>query len=168
MPPTWMPWVFDGAIVDDEPVNWESITDALVKALRDTLSAMRANEPLLPDGYQLELEHNDSQLSQWLTGFLHAHQQLQPVWQDAWEHLQARSIDEAEAAAHTLTHCLKVFSALADPQALLSKTDSAELRAQLPEVAKTLPRAITQYRQLADRLAGHLPNQFESFTQSAD
>ncbi|MBT0585265.1 UPF0149 family protein [Alteromonas oceanisediminis] len=168
MPPEWMPWVFNVNVTDDSRVDWEVLTDALVKALRDTLSLVRANEPLLPKQYCLELTLSDSEQAQWLTGFLYAHQQLQPVWQRAWEHLQTASIEEAETASHSLTHCLKVFSALADPQALLAKSDADTLRKNLPEVAKTLPRTLQQYRQLADRLAGYLPNQFESFTQRTD
>ncbi len=171
MPPQWMPWVFAADAGDDlaggDMARWELITDCLVRQLRDILSALRAGETLLPTSYQYEpAAGSKSSQAMWLQGFLLAHQQLQPVWQNAWEHLQVQSDDAAAVeAANTLKHCLKVFSVLADPDNLTIKSEQQDFREQLPSIAKTLPRALNQYAQLANTLAGYLPNQFESFTQ---
>ncbi|WP_100643840.1 UPF0149 family protein [Alteromonas facilis] len=170
MPPQWMPWAFnpsqpptDG---NDDLSTFEQITDALINQLRDTLAILRSDGSLLPGAYQFDGSAGiDSEQAQWLTGFLFAHQQLQPVWQNAWDNMQTCKPNEAEDAAKTLRHCLKVFSVLADPEAIMAKDTDSDLIEQLPSIARTLPRAILQYSTLANTLASHLPNQFESFTQ---
>lgn len=166
MPPQWMPWVFDQSATTNTDLDWESITDALVKSLRDTLSLLRNERLPLPELYAFDPDNpTTSSQAKWLSGFLFAHQQLQPTWQKAWECLQKDSADKAEEAGKTLRHCLKVMSVLADPDAVADKVDNQDWLAQLPEISATLPRILKQYSQLADELAGYLPNQFEQFTQ---
>lgn len=166
MPPEWMPWVFEKASDNEHDLDWESVTDALVKALRDTLSILRNDKLPYPKDYVFDpLEPQQSAQSHWLNGFLFAHQALQPVWQKSWECLQNDSLDKAEDAAKSLQHCLKVMSVLADPEAIVDKVENKHLTNKLPEIAKTLPRTIEQYIELANTLAGYLPNQFEQFTQ---
>lgn len=172
MPPEWMPWVFAeqrAALDVNDDDLWETITDGLVKTLRDTLSAMRANENLLPRDYEFDSSAlSNSRQARWLTGLLFAHQQLQPVWQQAWDYMFEREESGAEEAADTLKHCLKVFSVMADPDLVLARDGQQGVRDRLPEIGATIPRALNQYIELANRLAEHLPNQFESFTQSLD
>lgn len=169
MPPQWMPWTFIESASQSQPEalnhhDWERITDCLIKTLRDTLALMKAGKTLIPKSYASPKAFNShSDQAVWLTGFLFAHQQLQPVWQAAWEYLEKSSQTQAETAASTLKHCLKMFSVLADPDAV---THNDDVREQLPHIAKTLPRALSQYVALANELAGFLPNQFESFTET--
>lgn len=167
MPPKWMPWVFDKATDSSEELDWESVTDALVKTLRDTLSILRNEELPYPEEYTFRPpDPKQSEQAEWLSGFLFAHQALQPIWQKSWECLQNDSMEKAEEAAKTLQHCLKVMSVLADPESLVDKVENTTLLNKLPEIAATLPRTIKQYIELANTLAGYLPNQFEQFTQN--
>ncbi|MDM7861777.1 UPF0149 family protein [Alteromonas sp. ASW11-36] len=173
LPPQWMPWTFQpelGLQQEDaagQQFTFDQITEALINALRETLANMRESKVLLPEDYNFDLSLGaGSKQAQWLTGFLFAHQQLQPLWQQAWELMQSSSQQQAEEAAQQLKHCLKVFSVLADPSAIASG-DTA-LQQSLPAVAKTLPRALGEYQALADTLASYLPNQFESFTKRLD
>ena len=148
-------------------LDWEAVTDALVKSLRDTLSLLRTEHLPLPMDYQFEPDNpNRSSQAQWLKWlFVRSINNFNPVWQKAWECLQQDSQDKAEAAGSTLKHCLKVMSVLADPNAVADKMSNQEWRDKLPEISATLPRIIKQYIELADELAGYLPNQFEQFTQ---
>lgn len=171
MPPEWMPWVFlpidEQVLCQPDESHWEIITDALVKALRDALSAMRAEQTLLPEDYQFDPQAvSTSSQAQWLTGLLFSHQQLQPVWQQAWDQMFNHDESGADEAAGTLKHCLKVFSVMAEPNLVLTQEGQQELRDKLPAIGATVPRTLKQYVELANQLAEHLPNQFESFTQS--
>lgn len=166
MPPEWMPWVFDQNTAQSAELDWEAVTDGLVKSLRDTLSVLRRDHSPYPQEYKFDLANpKGSAQAQWLSGFLFAHQALQPVWQNAWECLQNDSMDKAELAAKTLQHCLKVMSVLADPEAIVNTVDNQSLADKLPAIAETLPRTLKHYIELANTLAGFLPNQFEQFTQ---
>ena len=165
MPPEWMPWVFSQHADHTVELDWEAVTDALVKSLRDTLSVLRRDELPYPPEYKFNPDDaRNSAQACWLRGFLFAHQALQPVWQKAWEQLQTNSLDEAEAAAKSLQHCLKVMSVLADPD-MINNNDGQTLTNNLPAIAKTLPRTLKQYIDLANNLASFLPNQFEQFTR---
>lgn len=172
LPPQWMPWVFIPDIGGDEDVDgqqlvFDQITEALINALRDTLANMREGKTLMPVSYGFNFSRGaDAEQAQWLTGFLFAHQQLQPLWQQAWELMQTSCVEQAEEASQQLRHCLKVFSVLADPASVAN--DDETLQQRLPAIAETLPRALGEYQTLADSLAGFLPNQFESFTQQID
>ena len=166
MPPEWMPWVFKDGSEIDQTLDWEQITDALVKTMRDTLACLREDIDLLPENYQFDpLNLDDSEQAQWLSGFLFAHQRLQPVWQKAWENMQLNAVDKAESSATALQHSLKVMSVLACPSDVLAKTNDQALKDKLPDIAATLPRVLNQYVSLANQLSEFLPNQFEQFTQ---
>jgi uncharacterized protein len=166
MPPEWMPWVFRQGNSSQADLDWEQITDALVKTLRDSLGRLREEKNILPESYVFDQANLDSSnQAQWLSGFLFAHQQLQPVWQNAWEHMQAKSLDKAEESANMLQHSLKVMSVLAKPSDVLAQSGKPDLADKLPDIAATLPRVVSQYAELANSLAEFLPNQFEQFTQ---
>jgi hypothetical protein len=121
------------------------------------------------------------ELESWLNGLLQVHKQLEPVWQNAWNHLEKRSaknksdgenkLDEdkvTEPAEARLSRCLKLFSTLANIELALSyrnETQVAQLESNIRMLVKQLPSVLADYTRLSGELAQALPNQFETFSQ---
>lgn len=167
-PEQWMAW----ALIAPEDID-QALADKLAGPLMDCfkqqLLLMRDEQAagVLPDecefypGMTLE-----SPLSQWLCGCLLGHRQLQPVWQQSWQLMQQQQPEQAPQAAKELSHILRLLSTFANIE--LATEQAAErgnpaLQRQLPEIAQTLPRALQEYVALSGKLAGYLPNQFETF-----
>lgn len=137
-------------------------------SLRDSLSAMRDQRSVLP----VECIWSDDKASRrplelWLTGILMGHKKVEPIWSSCWDSFKG-DVDQQEVMAADLTRCLKLFSSLANVDLTLQSATpekAKEFRQNCPLLAKQLPGVLKNYIEIAGELAGHLPNQFETFVQ---
>lgn len=169
MPQQWFAWVFKqhGQLTDGNQAD--ALADCLMDELKRQLSHMRSLTQ--QDSYQLDYHFpQDNQvtnpLSQWLTGLLFAHQQLQPVWQGAWQQMQEKMLEDVQQHQKDLRHCLSMFSTFADmPLAIrqASEKGNPALAEQLPIIFNSLPLALAKYIKLSGKLVNYLPDQFEQF-----
>lgn len=167
MPEEWMPWVIEQSgshsISKDQA---DDMADGLMKVLRDALDAMRKQQVLLPA--YCTWSENDAEragLCEWLKGLLTGHQQLEKVWQRAW-HEGGEQGSDLPGLAERLTRCLKLFSTLAEPEQAIANAPDAQrkvLADGLPKLSASLPAMLQEYVAISGELAGHLPNQFETF-----
>ena len=186
MPEQWMPWLIqssDSKLVDKDV---DELADTLMNGLRAHLDFMRKSKSPLPSQLTEAIEvkgvmRPSKELESWLNGLLQVHKQLEPVWQNAWNHLEKRSaknksdgenkLDEdkvTEPAEARLSRCLKLFSTLANIELALSyrnETQVAQLESNIRMLVKQLPSVLADYTRLSGELAQALPNQFETFSQ---
>lgn len=170
LPETWMPWVIGNTSQNLTSDAVDEIAQYLMSGLRDTLDTMRQSQGLLPAHCSWQEEEGERErLQSWLTGVLQGHQQLEPVWQQAWDSAPRKA--GTEAPDKRLSRCLKLFSTLARPQLALqnrSPEQASHLSANFVALARQLPAIVHDYVELADELAGQLPNQFETFVKQPD
>ena len=175
MPEAWMPWLIkqSSSVMVDQDVD--ALADVLMNTLRAHLMAMRDSNPNLPSAcyFRPGIDIRQSAVTQWLTGLLYAHQQLESVWQEAWDRYEKQPPNEqtshAEAPEKVLARCLKLFSTLANVELALSQRNDVQkkmLQENLPLLWQQLPAMLNEYVTLAGELASALPNQFETFTQT--
>lgn len=186
MPEQWMPWLIqssDSKLVDKDV---DELADTLMNGLRAHLDFMRKSKSPLHSQLTEAIEvkgvmRPSKELESWLNGLLQVHKQLEPVWQNAWNHLEKRSaknksdrenkLDEGkvtEPAEARLSRCLKLFSTLANIELALSyrnETQVAQLEINIRMLVKQLPSVLADYTRLSGELAQALPNQFETFSQ---
>ncbi len=186
MPEQWMPWLIqssDSKLVDKDV---DKLADTLMNGLRAHLDLMRQSKSPLSSELTEAIEvkgvmRPSKELESWLNGLLQVHKQLEPVWQNAWNHLEKRSaknksdgenkLDEdkvTEPAEARLSRCLKLFSTLANIELALSyrnETQVAQLESNIRMLVKQLPSVLADYTRLSGELAQALPNQFETFSQ---
>ncbi len=167
MPEEWMPWVIDQTGSHSiSKAQADDLADGLMKLLRDALDAMRKQAALLPVYCKWSEKSADRRaLCDWLKGLLTGHQQLEKVWQRAWHEGGEQGSDLSELAER-LTRCLKLFSTLAEPEQALANAPDAQrsvLQDGLPKLSASLPAMLQEYVAISGELAGHLPNQFETF-----
>ena len=186
MPEQWMPWLIqssDSKLVDKDV---DELADTLMNGLRAHLDLMRKSKSPLSSQLTEAIEvkgvmRPSKELESWLNGLLQVHKQLEPVWQNAWNHLEKRSaknksdgenkLDEdkvTEPAEARLSRCLKLFSTLANIELALSyrnETQVAQLESNIRMLVKQLPSVLADYTRLSGELAQALPNQFETFSQ---
>ena len=186
MPEQWMPWLIqssDSKLVDKDV---DELADTLMNGLRSHLDFMRKSKSPLSSQLTEAIEvkgvmRPSKELESWLNGLLQVHKQLEPVWQNAWNHLEKRSaknksdgenkLDEdkvTEPAEARLSRCLKLFSTLANIELALSyrnDTQVAQLESNIRMLVKQLPSVLADYTRLSGELAQALPNQFETFSQ---
>tara|TARA_Y100000034_G_scaffold118720_1_gene159687 strand:- start:101 stop:799 length:699 start_codon:yes stop_codon:yes gene_type:complete len=186
MPEQWMPWLIqssDSKLVDKDV---DELADTLMNGLRAHLDFMRKSKSPLSSQLTEAIEvkgvmRPSKELESWLNGLLQVHKQLEPVWQNAWNHLEKRSaknksdgenkLDEdkvTEPAEARLSRCLKLFSMLANIELALSyrnETQVAQLESNIRMLIKQLPSVLADYTRLSGELAQALPNQFETFSQ---
>lgn len=186
MPEQWMPWLIqssDSKLVDKDV---DELADTLMNGLRAHLDFMRKSKSPLSSQLTEAIEvkgvmRPSKELESWLNGLLQVHKQLEPVWQNAWNHLEKRSaknksdgenkLDEdkvTEPAEARLSRCLKLFSTLANIELALSyrnETQVAQLESNIRMLVKQLPSVLADYTRLSGELAQALPNQFETFSQ---
>lgn len=186
MPEQWMPWLIqssDSKLVDKDV---DELADTLMNGLRAHLDFMRKSKSPLSSQLTEAIEvkgvmRPSKELESWLNGLLQVHKQLEPVWQNAWNHLEKRSaknksngenkLDEdkvTEPAEARLSRCLKLFSTLANIELALSyrnDTQVAQLESNIRMLVKQLPSVLADYTRLSGELAQALPNQFETFSQ---
>lgn len=174
MPESWMPWLIKQDCRPADNTSFDQLAEGLMDGLREVLQAMREGRDLVPESC---VWHADamkrSSLSEWLTGLLSAHSQMETIWQQAWSMAQNnpqkdKGILHEEDPARRLTRCLKLFSTLANVElALLKRTpeQAEQLTANVAKLAEQLPLMAKEYVSIAGELSAVLPNQFESFTQ---
>ncbi|WP_269518881.1 UPF0149 family protein [Alteromonas sp. BMJM2] len=184
MPEQWMPWLIQSGssrLVDSDV---DILADTLMNGLRSHLDYMRQGRIALPpycvDGVESkgDTKRPSYALSQWLTGLLFVHKNVESVWQNAWQQAEKKesNIDTdlgekkgiSEPPEARLTRCLKMFSTLANIE-LAYQQRSAEqvtqLSENLPLLIQQLPALLKDYTNLAGDLACALPNQFETFAE---
>ncbi len=133
-----------------------------MQTLADTLAAMHNDKRLSPPVLTTPTQVPD-ELAQWCQGFLFGHQQLEPVWQNAWQHAAASLVEPEQR----LQRCLRLMTTLADfalAKQQRNVEQSERLSAALPQLVAQLPAVLNDYVQLANALAQGLPQQFETFT----
>lgn len=181
MPEQWMPWLIqssDSKLVDKDV---DKLADTLMNGLRAHLDLMRQSKSPLSSELTEAIEvkgamRPSKELESWLNGLLQVHKQLEPVWQNAWNHLDKRSAQNtsedkdklAEPAEARLSRCLKLFSTLANVELALSyrnETQVAQLESNIHMLVKQLPSVLADYTKLSGELAQALPNQFETFNK---
>lgn len=181
MPEQWMPWLIqssDSKLVDKDV---DKLADTLMNGLRAHLDLMRQSKSPLSSELTEAIEvkgvmRPSKELESWLNGLLQVHKQLEPVWQNAWNHLDKRSTEDtsddkdklAEPAEARLSRCLKLFSTLANIELALSyrnETQVAQLESNIHMLVKQLPSVLADYTKLSGELAQALPNQFETFNK---
>ena len=174
MPESWMPWLIKQDERPADNTSFDQLAEGLMDGLRQVLQAMREGDNLVPESCVWDTDAiKRTALSDWLTGLLSAHSQVETIWQQAWSLAQQhpeqdRGILNEEDPARRLARCLKLFSTLANVElALLKRTsEQAELlNANLSKLADQLPAMAKEYVRIAGELSAVLPNQFESFTQ---
>ena len=183
MPEQWMPWLIQqsGSRLIDTDVD--ELADTLMNGLRAHLDFMR--QGLMPVDAQLfvPVDTNtgvkpSAELVLWLNGLLRVHKLVEPVWQNAWRHLDkkqnAGTPDDINTGKNNetpevrLSRCLKMFSTLANIELALKHRNpeqAAQLKDNLALLIKQLPALIQDYIKLAGELASALPNQFEMFNK---
>ena len=189
MPEQWMPWLIqssDSHLVDKDV---DKLADTLMNGLRAHLDFMRQNKSPLPSQLTETSEIHGAarplkELESWLNGLLQVHKQLEPVWQNAWNHWEKQSEksekDKEEAGENNshhqpnepaearLSRCLKLFSTLTNIELALSYRNdkqAAQLESNIQMLVKQLPSVLADYTKLSGELAGALPNQFETFNK---
>jgi len=175
MPEQWMPWLIqssDGKLVDKDV---DKLADGLMNGLRAHLDFMRQEKSPLPNELTMAEDTGDfsrpsTALESWLTGLLHVHKLLEPVWESAWQQFEKKHADtSSEAPEARLARCLKLFSTLANVDLALSyrnQEQAAQLKSNMPLLIRQLPSVLADYTKLSGELAGALPNQFETFTKT--
>jgi len=185
MPEQWMPWLIQSsssALVDKDV---DALADVLMNNLRAHLQCMTDEKPLMPTRCEYSATEVDTapelspeiapELTQWLEGLLYVHQQLEDVWQQAWEKLSAKEAlredsCRSDSPEKRLSRCLKLFTTLANVELALqyrSPAQAQQLKENLPLLWKQLPAMIQDYIALAGELSAALPNQFETFTKTS-
>jgi uncharacterized protein len=181
MPEQWMPWLIQSsssALVDKDV---DALADVLMNNLRAHLQCMTDDSPLMPTRCEYSGGEVDTapeipaELAQWLEGLLYVHQQLEDVWQQAWEKLSAKEalredINASDTPEKRLSRCLKLFTTLANVELALQYRNpgqAQQLKENLPLLWKQLPAMIQDYIALAGELSAALPNQFETFTKTS-
>lgn len=174
MPESWMPWLIKQDSRPADNTSFDHLAEGLMDGLRQELQVMREGGKLVPNDCVWNVDAAERlALSEWLTGLLSAHSQMEPVWQDAWllaqQHPeQDEGVQKSEDPARRLTRCLKLFSTLANVELALQKRSEdqrEQLTENLPKLADQLPSLAKEYVIVAGELSAVLPNQFESFTQ---
>ncbi|WP_218354651.1 UPF0149 family protein [Alteromonas lipotrueiana] len=171
MPETWMPWLVHStsySLTDDQVDN---LAHHLMGNLRDVLHQMSEKKSCLPFTLsQTQKDNEKRELQAWLKGLLTGHQQLETIWQTAWEKAEKKpQLDgglKNEAPDKRLRRCLKLFTTLANPKASLKGLEKAQadkLERSLPQLTLQLPGILQDYINLAGELAPFLPQQFDSF-----
>jgi len=173
MPEQWMPWLIQNSSDTLTDSDVDVLADTLMNTLRAHLHSMRDERAALPDDcvYSANIPPIPRVLAEWLEGLLFAHQQLEGVWQQAWQKLSVEDLLEQgqEMPEKRLSRCLKLFSTLANIDlALMSRNaqQAQQLKDNLPLLWKQLPAVLNDYVCLAGQLASALPNQFETFTKA--
>ncbi|MCY7295327.1 UPF0149 family protein [Alteromonas sp. a30] len=167
MPEVWLPWVVknQGGI---QQKHIDQLMGVLLERLKSRLSSMRDERFYLPERCQFEAQSSNQDLTDWLTGLLVGHQQLESVWQDAWQHMLKGAPEEQAALRRDLSHCLRMFSTFADPTLAIQQakeTGNLSLEGKLAQIFLSFPKALQQYVDISGKLVSYLPNQFELYQE---
>lgn len=179
MPEQWMPWLVQNSASHLVDKDVDKLADALMNGLREHLDFMRKGGCVLSDELLVPAKSESgfqpcSDLVLWLNGLLQVHRHVEPVWQNAWEHLSkklnsANEVSDSESPEIRLTRCLRLFSTLANVDLAMrsrSATQAQMLQKNIVNLIKQLPAILVEYTTLAGELAAALPNQFETFAKA--
>lgn len=171
MPEQWLLWVFKqrGRLRDEQQAD--GLSDALMALLQQQLKDMSDECISLPADYQYPQDiSRQNRVSQWFSGLLAGHSQLEPVWQHAWMKMGKQAEPQMFILQKNLRHCLSLFSSFADIPLALEQaaekggsTQKERLENMLPKIFLSLPESLTTYVKLSGKLVDYLPNQFETF-----
>lgn len=167
MPEVWLPWVVKNQ-GDIRQKDADELMGLLLELLKSRLSEMRDDQFPLPKDCTYSSERNNDELKQWLTGLLFGHQQLEQVWQEAWQHMMKQDPEAQPKLKRDLSHCLRMFSTFANPDLAISQAeqrDNHELAEKLPVIFESFPKALKQYVDISGKLVGYIPNQFELYEE---
>ncbi len=175
MPDTWLPWTVSARPQLSESAQsaeqTELIFDQLFGFFKETLASMNNQRLKLPSYAEYRSLNDTHELSEYCSGLMLAHQSSEKLWASAWKQMQAKRPEDAPALAKDLKHCLLVFTTFADPQTAIEQAEERgehHLQEKLPIIAQSLHITLQQYVYISGKLAGFLPNQFETFVQQAD
>ena len=165
MPATWLPWIVktSGNI---EAKDADELTSLLLALLKHRLSEMQDETFLLPKDCQFHATQSNLPLKQWLTGLMVGHQQLEPVWLEAWQCVQQQEPQVLTKLKRDLSHCLLMFSTFAEPELAIEQAKQKgnnELVEKLPVIFQSFPKALKQYVDISGSLVSYIPNQFEMY-----
>jgi uncharacterized protein len=172
LPDTWLPWTIGSRPQSSQQAqsaeDTEHIFEQLFAYFKHTLANMKDDELCLPTYATFKDVAHSKPLAEYCSGLMLAHQSLENLWGDAWQHMQDAEPGIAPALAKDLKHCLLVFSTFADPDAAVAQANAradTELLDKLPIIAQSLESTLRQYVGISGKLAEYLPNQFETFKQ---
>lgn len=167
MPDQWLPWVVKNqGNISNQDVDY--LMGVLLEQLKFRLSSMRDEQFHLPKACTFGIEDTNSALTQWLTGLLFGHQQLEPIWHNAWKQMQEKAPEEQPALMRDLSHCLRMFSTFANPDLALAQAKengNSGLEEKMPQIFLSFPKALQQYVDISGKLVGYIPNQFEMYEE---
>ena len=179
MPEQWMPWLVQNSASHLVDKDVDKLADVLMNGLREHLDLMRKGGCALSDEILVPVKSESGfrprqDLVSWLNGLLQVHRHVEPVWQNAWEHLsrklnRANEISDSESPEVRLTRCLRLFSTLANVELAMrsrNTTQAQMLQENIISLIKQLPAILVEYTTLAGELAAALPNQFETFAKA--
>ncbi len=167
MPEAWLPLVVKNQ-GDISQQDVDQITSLLLELLKSRLTDIRDERFLLPQECDYTADGDNQALKLWLTGLLFGHQQLEGIWQDAWQQMLDKDPDAQPDLKRDLSHCLRMFSTFADPQLAVSQAEqrgNSELSAKLPIIFQSFSKALKQYVDISGKLVGYIPNQFEMYQE---
>lgn len=169
MPEKWLPWAIKTSHQLTSTEQADNLTDILMKTLQEQLKSMSEEKIQLPLGITFQQEGQEqSSVAVWCQGMLFGHSQLEPVWQNAWNKMQASEMTQMQQLQKDLSHCLYMFTTFADIPLAVKQAESRgndQLLNILPQIFLSFPQTLKTYVGLSGRLVDFLPNQFETFEQ---
>lgn len=172
MPEQWLVWVFKQRGQLSSPQQADHLTDVLMGLLQWQLRLMRDEQVALPRRCQLDEPAEQSlALSEYCTGLLAGHSQLEEVWRTSWQKMRLSSAEQLITLQKDFRHCLGMFSTFADiPLAIeqAGQRGNDNFRSLLPKLYLSLPAALSKYVTLSGAMVDFLPDQFETFVQSTN
>ncbi|NCP66419.1 MAG: YecA family protein [Paraglaciecola sp.] len=169
MPETWLPWVIKTPHQLNSAEQTQSLSDLLMKLLQQQLKNMSEERISLPTGVHFHLtDEAKNTAAVWCQGMLFGHQQLEPVWQKAWDKMQSIEPANMQKLHKDLRHCLYMFTTFADIPLAIKQAEERgnhQLGDALPTIFLSFPQTLKTYVGLSGRLVDYLPHQFETFMQ---
>ena len=171
MPDQWFLWTLKqrGQIASGQQAD--HLADVLMGCLQMQLAQMRVEQVSLPGEYQLSDDVRvTSPLNDFFTGLLAGHSQLESVWMTAWETVAAQDPAKLPQMQKDLKHCLGMFTTFANIPLALRQAEErgTDLSEMLPKIYPSLTPALKTYVGLSGLLVAYMPDQFETFVQSAE
>lgn len=172
MPDVWMRWALaERSHSNNNAQSAEQtalIFDQLFEFFKARLANMKNNQLCLPAYAVFRGVDNSHELAQYCSGLMLAHQSSETLWSAAWRFMQEAKPEAAPEFAKDLKHCLLVFSTFANPASAVEQAchrGEPALASKLPKIAQSLSITLLQYVSISGKLAGFLPNQFETISQ---
>ena len=177
MPEQWMSWVFKIPQSRLKAAEQDALAHALMTTLQQQLKCMTDKSRLMPNEEAFSdsaFQHVDAQLplqspiSQWCSGLLAGHSQLENIWLNAWESMLDQEPNQVTVRQKQLKHVLSMLSTFANVSLALEQAEkkgNLALKENLAVIARSLPKALEEYVDLSGSLVSYIENQFETFTK---